>query len=366
MLDAPRIHYAEEPALTPDGQETVARCSQCGSPYVPATAAHLYCSDRCRYAAKTARPQWVAAQSVRSARAYEANVSYRQARRTLLRAGVDPDTRPEIEALRGAGIVEDWRERIGLPRRSSGPRRIEYPAHIGTYYALDLRPRPDAITLRHTRLLHGIVSHALGVPHERARGVFSLVPSRDGCGWGVLVYEGTDATLTTHAVRYGGRAATLSVVGLPRRVKAPAALDAGRYRVSIETITPVSWARDGHSVAVLAPKVQTLLGSCEIIGRKVRVDHTPSIVHDVDHDVRREAVYAGGHIFRGSKRRGEVIALVGTITVRCNAHAAWMLSCAERVGLGGAVAMGFGRVKVTVTPLTQRARGTTDARQETP
>jgi hypothetical protein len=348
MIDAPRIHNADEPALTPDGEETVARCAQCAAPYVPATAAHLYCSDRCRYAAKTARPQWIAAQSVRSARAYEANVSYRQARRTLLRAGVDPDTRPEIEALRGAGVVADWRERIGLHRRSSGPRRMEYPAHIGTYYALDLRPRPEAITLRHTRLLHGIVSHALGVPHESARGVFSLVPSRDGCGWGVIVYEGTEATLTTHAVRYGGRGAMLSVVGLPRRVKAPAALDAGRYRVSIETITPVSWARDGHSVAVLAPKVQTMEGAGEIIGRKVRVSHEGARVFDVTHETRREAVYVGGHIARGSKRRGEVIALVGTINVRCNAHAAWLLSCADRVGIGGATALGFGRVKVTV------------------
>jgi len=348
MLDGPRITYADEPATTTDGVETLARCGVCGAPYVPISAAHLYCSDRCRYAAKCARPSWIAAQSIRSARSYVANASYRQARRSLLRAGIDPDTRPEIDALRGRGVVADWRDVVGLPRRSTGPRAPEYPTHLGTYYALDLRPRPEAITLRHTRLLHGIVSHALGVPHENARGVFSLVPSHDGCGWGVLVYEGTDATLTTHAVRYGGRPVTLSVVGLPRRVRAPARLDAGRCRVVIETVTPVSWARDGHSVAVLAPKVQTMEGACEIIGRKVRVSHDGARVYDVTHETRREAVYVGGHIARGSKRRGEVIALVGTINVRCNAHAAWLLSCADRVGIGGATALGFGRVTVKV------------------
>ena len=348
MLDAPRITYADEPALTPDGAETLARCGVCGAPYVPVSAAHLYCTDRCRYAAKCARPSWIAAQSIRSARAYERDTSYRQARRALVRAGIDPDTRPEILVLRGRGVVEGWREEIGLPCRRAGRRQREYPTHLGTYYALDMRPRPEAITLRHTRLLHGIVSHALGVPHESARGVFSLVPSHDGCGWGALVYEGTDATLTTHAARYGGRHVALSVVGLPRRVRAPARLDAGRYRVTIETLTPVSWARDGHSVAVLAPKVQTMEGACEIIGRKVRVSHDGSKVYDVTHETRREAVYVGGHIARGSKRRGEVIALVGTITVRCNAHAAWLLSCADRVGIGGATALGFGRVTVKV------------------
>lgn len=344
------IRY-DAPALTPDGVETIARCSQCGAPYVPATAAHLYCSDRCRYAAKTARPEWVAAQSIRSARSYSANASYRQARRCLLRAGVDPDTHPGLDALRGRGVVDDWREVIGLPKRSTGPRAVEYPAHLGTYYALDLRPRPEAITLRHTRLLHGIVSHALGVPHEPARGVFSLVPSRDGCGWGALVYEGTEATITTRDVRYGGRPVTLSVVGLPRRVKAPPRLATGRYRVTIETVTPLSWARDGHSVAVLAPKVQTIEGACEILGRKVRVTHEGARIYDVTHETRREAVYVGGHIARGSKRRGEVIAIVGTVTVRCNAHAAWLLSCAERVGLGGATAIGFGRVSVRAEAL---------------
>ena len=35
VLDETRITYADEPALTPDGVETIARCSVCGAPYVP-------------------------------------------------------------------------------------------------------------------------------------------------------------------------------------------------------------------------------------------------------------------------------------------------------------------------------------------
>ena len=190
---------------------------------------------------------------------------------------------------------------------------------------------------------------ALGVPHEKIRGVFSLVPSRDGCGWGVLVYEGCEATITSHAVHVGGRPAELAVVGLPRRVKAPPPVAAGRRRVTIETITPVSWARESHSVAILAPKVSTLEGSCEVLGRRALVSHEGARIFAVDHDLRRESVYVGGHVARGSKRRGEVIAVVGTVTVTCNAHAAWLLLCAERLGIGGATALGFGRVKVTVT-----------------
>lgn len=356
------IIFADTPALTPDGVETIARCAWCSGPHIPRDKHHLYCAEKCRLAAKTSRASWIAAQSKRSARSYVANVSYRQARRCLLRAGVDPDTHEGVRVLQGRGVVEGWRELIGLPRRATGPRRPQYPSHLGTWYALDLRPRHEAITLRHTRHVHGIVCHTLGVPHEPPRGVFSLAPSHDGCGWGALVYEGCEGTIAPRDVRFGGRPAALSIVGLPRRVKAPAPLRAGRYRVCIETVTPVSWARESHSVAILAPKVSTFEGACEAIGRKAMVPHDGARVFAVEHDLRREAVYVGGHVARGSKRRGEVVAVVGTVTVTCNAHAAWLLLCAERFGLGGATALGFGRVRVAVEPATGARR--TGAREE--
>ena len=121
MLTTDGIRYADEPALTADGVETIARCAwpPCSAPYVPTSAAHIYCADRCRYAAKTSTEAWKAAQSKRAARAYGRNVSYRNARRLLVAHGIDPATVPALEALRDKGTVEGWRSLVGLPERAA-------------------------------------------------------------------------------------------------------------------------------------------------------------------------------------------------------------------------------------------------------
>jgi CRISPR/Cas system CSM-associated protein Csm3 (group 7 of RAMP superfamily) len=55
-------------------------------------------------------------------------------------------------------------------------------------------------------------------------------------------------------------------------------------------------------------------------------------------------------VHRGGER-GEVHALVGRISVRCNALAAWALTLARVYGLGGLTSQGFGRVRVEVESL---------------
>lgn len=366
------VKLADEPAALPSGGSTLARCTRCDAPYVPRTSAHLYCCARCRAQAKQASETG----RERQARGWRVNASYRLAARCLRRAGIDPSACAALETLRGRGVVDGWRDVIGLPRRRPGPPSVataETPpdaprvdlwaaqcptpttATLGTFVALDLRPRPpQSITLRHTRLLHGALSRATGLSHETMRGRWSLVPCDAGCRWGVFLYPDVDPALVTSAplaVHYAGERATLSATGPRVHIRPPAALPPGRYRVTMETITPASWAREGKTVAVLAPTAATGLSSCETIARKILVSHVGAHVESAEHDVREERVYVGGHISRGTQRRGSVIAVVGTITFVCNAPAAWLLRCAEYTGIGGTTAFGFGRVRVAVEAL---------------
>jgi hypothetical protein len=390
----PAITYVEDPGLTSDGVETVARCKHCGAPYVPTSAAHLYCTEQCRYAARSARPAQVAAQSRRSAKAYTQNASYRQARRTLLRAGVDPDTRPEIQQLRGAGVVADWRARIGLPRRPSGPRastpatpravapstsaetstdptrldpwRLASPSCEHTGHAVAVGYAPSAaLDLTQTRRLHGSISFALASGHERNRAGWSLAPSDRG--WVAVFYDRESAERVraqSFESRLGAEPRQLIFGATVAHMKAPRPLPAGRYRVRVETVTPVSWDRNAHTEATTAPGHQTIVATVDRISRALRLDvpEAHRAVACIASETRAVRVFVGGHWIRGTRRPGVVMALEGRFTVECNAVVAWLLACAEVLGLGGACSLGFGRVRVSVERVEGTARASTRAR----
>lgn len=390
----PAITYTEEPGLTSEGVETIARCAHCGKPYVPASAKHRFCAARCRYAARSARPAQVAAQSLRSARAHTKNHAYRQARRSLLRAGIDPDTRPEIGVLRGAGIVADWRVRVGLPRRASGPRsgasdatRVEVereaaPAlpvsprvdpwclaspsceHVGHAVAVGYAPA-TSLDLTQTRLLHGSITFALASGHEQNRAAWSLAPSDRG--WVAVFYDrgsAERARAQSFESRLGAEPRRLIFGATVAHMKAPRPLPAGRYRVRVETVTPVSWDRNGHTETTTAPGHQTIVATVDRVARALHLDvpEAHRAVARIASETRATQVFVGGHWIRGTRRAGVVRALEGRFTVECNAVVAWLLACAEVIGLGGACSLGFGRVRVSVLRVEGTDRATDGAR----
>lgn len=382
----PAIIFAEEPALTPDGVSTIARCAVCDGPYVPVSSAHLYCSETCRNAAKTSRPSWKAAQSKRSSQSYIANVSYRQARRCLLRAGFDPDTHDGIRALRGRGVVEGWREIIGLPKRAPGPaaKTVVSPVdmsaprevfdawslaspsceHTGHAVAVGYAPA-TSLDLTQTRLLHGSISFALASGHERNRAGWSLAPSDRG--WVAVFYDRESAERSraqSFESRLGAEPRRLIFGATVAHMKAPRPLPAGRYRVRVETITPVSWARNAHAEATAAPGHQTIVATVDRIARALRLDvpEAHRAVARIASETRVARVFVGGHWIRGTRRPGVVMAIEGRFAVECNAVVAWLLACAEVVGLGGACSLGFGRVRVSVERVEGMVRASADAR----
>lgn len=383
MLTTDGIRYADEPALTTDGVETIARCAwpPCSAPYVPASAAHIYCADRCRYAAKTSTEAWKAAQSKRGARAYGLNVSYRNARRLLLAHGIDPATVPALEALRNKGTVEGWRSLVGLPERAArAPKAVttspaapskpgrrslaadparpwrasigEHPAHLvasGLELRFDppLRPQGRAAEESVRRHLHGLLSLLVARDHDANAPAWSLVPMR-GEAWGAVLYD--PATVerlrgTEHEVTVGDCRTRVTLGPAVVRLRAPATLTPGRYVVTLDAVTPVVQTTMGRTRAVTQPTATTVLGALSLALQVAGVSPSGRIhVERVTCETQPERVRLGGHI--GAS--GVIVGWVGRLTIECNAPAAWALQVAAQVGYGGKCAYGLGRVRVEV------------------
>jgi hypothetical protein len=361
------IRYADEPALTAEGVETIARCAwpPCGAPYVPTSAAHIYCADRCRYAAKTSTETWKVAQSRRSARSYGANASYRNARRALRERGVDPDTVPALEALRGQGVVAEWRALVGLPVRETAPcapgRRSlaadparpwratvgPQPEHLGAR-GLALRFTPDLPYAESTRRhLHGLLSGLVASAHDANLPAWALVPLAPR-GWGVVLFDAAVAERlrgTEHAVTVGDHRARLTLGPALVRLRTPPALSPGRYVVRLDAVTAVVQTTMGRTRPVTQPAVTTVLGALSLALQVAGVSPAGRIhVEAVDCETQPERVRLGGHVGAG----GVVVGWVGRLTIRCNAPATWALQVAASVGYGGKCAFGLGRVRVAV------------------
>lgn len=364
-----------DPVTLSDGAETIARCAHCGTPYVP--SAHpldRFCTPRCRDAAKSRRRR-------------RDNSSLLTLRKTLKAHDLlTPATRAALEALRGVGRLppaEAW-ARAGLtrplivrtarrvPTPTPAPRdeapvipapdpwALPSPAtsYVGHYLRLDLRPAPDpAIELRHTRLLHGAICRAAQEPHATGRGTFSLRPSAEGCGWGVLFFDAAVAArvrATTHVAHLGDREVALHFGAAVIRVKAPPPLAAGRYRVTVESVTPLAWTRCGKRVFVRDPDPSTIVGGVARIAQIVGADVPESAfaIRYVDTCTAPEKVFVGGHWQRGTSVPGMIRAITGRLTIECNAVVAWLLLCGARVGLGGCTSLGLGHVRVAVEATT--------------
>lgn len=217
---------------------------------------------------------------------------------------------------------------------------------------------------RTLRYLHAALSRIAARPHGTIPG-WSLialptpqgrVPGQD---WGVLWTDPADAERTR------GRAFTLdlgpecraaaftfgSAVTTPR---APPAYPPGAYTVTVEAVTPVVHRTGGGGACerVTAKGVaQSLTVLAERLGLRYEGAFQPA-VWTVEHRVEHVSVPVGGH-FQASDRPGTARGWVGRVEVVCNAPAAWLLKTAESLGFGGMVALGMGRVRVTVAPVAE-------------
>lgn len=345
-----------DPVTLPDGRETIARCAQCGSPFVPSTRAHRHCSVICRARWKQRTEAGIARSRKGSATYARIHQSYRMARRALRAAGIDPSTVPALETLRGRGLVEDWRAVVGLPPAARGRIHPSTPAPSRAPWGASVGPQPEhvawglelgGVPLRtHARHVHGTVSHLIAAPHGQvARWALAMPSGARSSGWGVVLFRHEDAVRlagTTHGALIGSTRTTLQL-GAIVRLRAPALLEPGRYRVTIDAVTPVSHMIAGRTRPVTQPSTDTMLRCAGDLLQRLGLSTGRLHIASVACETLPERVVIGGHV-------GPITGWVGRVIVECNAPAAWALSLARHAGLGGRVAYGLGRVRVEVTP----------------
>jgi hypothetical protein len=130
-------------------------------------------------------------------------------------------------------------------------------------------------------------------------------------------------------------------IGPVVRLRAPAPLLPGRYRVTLDALTPVSHMIAGRTRPVTSPSADTILRCSGDLLQRLGLSTGRLHVASVDCETTVEHVQLGGHV-------GPIAGWVGRVVVECNAPAAWALSLARHAGLGGRVAYGLGRVRVEV------------------
>jgi len=199
---------------------------------------------------------------------------------------------------------------------------------------------------RLVRYLHGIVTQALGMPHGQTAD-FSLLhvtTQMSPSGWGVYVRDEAAARALAGSVTQSrfGNAATTVTFGPFVRLHAPRVTETGRHRVRLDTITPVVIRSAGRSArrptkfSLWSALTQAFPGrlGVELDGHAVGLEVVAS---------RTEVI----HMPMGKIGGGAVVGWSGSVTLDVNPIGRWLLECADRLGLGGKTAFGFGRVRVT-------------------
>lgn len=218
----------------------------------------------------------------------------------------------------------------------------------GGGFTLAVSPIPKwPIELRNTRALHGMVTKLMGIPHDSQIAQFTLTPWPCPFGWGLysqhcdvmqrLAGKTHDAVLFDRGVQVK--------CGHLARIKAPVVTRRGRRRLRIDAVTPVI-VRDSSTSTrstYTAPTADNLHSTLAFwLPRRIDVDVTGEAfpLELATRETEAATVETGGKF-------GNTRGWTGHVIVETNAIGHWLLEVAARIGLGGRVALGFGRVRVS-------------------
>lgn len=209
------------------------------------------------------------------------------------------------------------------------------------------------IDVEHAYLLHAAITAAIGGHRQVTESGcsrlpdWSLVPWNCASGWGT--YWGSADFLDLAGTRYAARIGRSSVslgFGALARMRSPAAVRSGWHVVVLEAISPVVIQSDNRSRSYTTPYVMNLVSTLgkllrPRLGIEPRVDDLGIEILERHTESRR---FWGGPTLGD---HGGVQGWVGSVTLRCNAPATWLLMAAARgPGLGGRTAYGCGRIFV--------------------
>ncbi len=223
-----------------------------------------------------------------------------------------------------------------------------YASHLpGGGVELHVAPAPRwPVDLRNTRALHAMVTVLTGLPHHPTTPQFTLTPWPNAFGWGVYSLHGDVMERLAnreHAAVLYDRDVRVKCGPLVR-VRSPLIAKSGRRRLRIDAITPVlvraeSNTRNMHT----EPTAANLHSSLDAwLPRRLGMDsfRDAFVIELVSRDTEAATVETGGKF-------GNTRGWVGSCVVETNAVGHWLLEVGARIGLGGRVALGFGRVRVS-------------------
>lgn len=230
-----------------------------------------------------------------------------------------------------------------------------YPAQIpGGLLPLAIDPAPSGgVPLEDLRALHGLLCGAFGKDHNTLVPNFALLLTPTPSGWSVLHRDLATAlqwqgrTWRGHWFHRGVARVTFGACSVPYT---PERAAQGIYRVHLTAHTPVIVCNgsSGAKVAYHEPTSASLAGALEGGLRErlsLRRDGVEGCVRLalLRHQTRLERVRSTKFVdHRGQFLQG----WRGSLTVEVNELGLWLLRCAERIGLGGRVSIGFGRVEL--------------------
>lgn len=362
-------------------------CAVCSVPFIPRDNRARFCSERCRwshdYDKFHSRPEYQARDRAKSKRWHTQNKSYHLARLRLRKRGLLTPERGDAlkRALGGRGAVSkdevrDLLHTLGLTfvqekgkrKLMEIPRSPERPETAErTVWQID-SPVLDHLPLTAVRL-HGAlepqwhsvyayrvfsaITRAINVPHRPNVPTHAVVHER-GSWWALLWPEALAAMperfrfVTRHRSGFTDR--EWIRVGKERyRLRAPAPVEAGQYRVRLVLLTPlaVRASSRGPNKRIRTVDLVDLRGPLAAVSNRVGNYLHESLLHAqvIARDTHAIDTELGGHVTR-SDEHGKGTALVGSLVIECNAPALWLLRCAERIGLGSDTSRGFGRVRL--------------------
>lgn len=221
-----------------------------------------------------------------------------------------------------------------------------YGTHLpGGGFSLAVHPAPKwPVELRNTRALHGMVTKLSGIAHHPTIPQFALIPWPSPFGWSVWTqHEDAARALAgkAHSAILYDREVTVTC-GPLARVRAPIIRRRGRRMLRVDTITPVLIrAADGGRCTV--PTSGNLRSTLHAwLPRRVGVEIDAD---DLCLEIRSRSTQSA--IVDTGGKFGASTGFTGHIIVETNAVGHWLLDVASRIGLGGRVALGFGRIRLS-------------------
>lgn len=214
----------------------------------------------------------------------------------------------------------------------------------GGGFELSVSPAPRwKVELRNTRSLHGLVT-ALGILHHPTIPQFTLVPWPTDFGWGVYTQHDAAARAVAgreHRARLFDQDVTAQC-GPLARLRAPVVTHRGRRRLRIDAITPVCVRADQESMHTMptSENLHSTLASWLPRRLGIEVPGDELVLELVSRETQPATVETGGKF-------GATRGFVGHCIVETNAVGEWLLRVSALIGLGGRVAFGFGRVRVS-------------------